>query len=155
MRTVLTIGVLMIATPALAYPTEVDPGELRDKRLATVRHYRQETRERAEARQPSPTPASGSALPRVSAPTPGPIAAYLRAAGFPEEVIPTMVQIALRESGGDPSAVNGGGPAYAGGPACGLLQLYPCPGPEALDPWTNAALAYKKYLAAGLSPWGY
>ena len=71
-----------------------------------------------------------------------------------------MVAIASRESGFCPTAVYGygcagSGHAYAGGPACGIWQLYPCPGPEALNPATNAAYAYAKYQAAGLSPWGY
>lgn len=86
-------------------------------------------------------------------------AGLLRAAGFPDSVIPTMVSIGHRESGLCPTAVNsygcaGAGHAYAGGPACGLLQLYPCPGPHALDPATNVRLAYQKYAASGLSPWG-
>jgi hypothetical protein len=50
--------------------------------------------------------------------------------------------------------VNGGGEAVAGGSACGLFQLYECPGPQALDPATNAALAFEKYQASGLAPWG-
>jgi hypothetical protein len=81
------------------------------------------------------------------------IASLARAAGFPESVISTMVAIVFRESGGNPGAVNGGGPAVAGGSACGLYQLYPCPGPDALDPARNTALAYSKYQSAGLSPW--
>ncbi len=76
------------------------------------------------------------------------VASYARAAGFPEDVIPVMVAIAARESGFDPAAVN---PSSG---ACGLWQMYPCPGPEALNPATNAAMAYAKYAASGLSPWG-
>jgi SLT domain-containing protein len=76
------------------------------------------------------------------------IAAYARAAGFPESVIPTMVAIAYRESGGYPGAIN------SSSGACGLWQLYPCPGPDALDPARNAAWAYAKYAASGLAPWG-
>lgn len=88
------------------------------------------------------------------------VASYARGAGFPEYVIPTMVSIAYRESRFDPGAVNGGGPAYSGGPACGLWQLYECPGSYATDPAVNAALAYQKFVAAelaggtGLEPWG-
>jgi hypothetical protein len=37
--------------------------------------------------------------------------------------------------------------------ACGLFQLFPCPGPEALGPMVNAQLAYLKYEASGLAPW--
>jgi hypothetical protein len=76
------------------------------------------------------------------------VAGYLRGAGFPESVIPTMVAIAYRESHWNAHAVN-----LTSG-ACGLLQLYPCPGLQALNPATNAALAYAKYEASGLSPWG-
>lgn len=87
------------------------------------------------------------------------VASYARAAGFPESVIPTMVAIAQRESGLCPTAVygygcNSGGTTH-GSNACGLWQIYTCPGPQALDPAVNAALAYAKYKAAGysLSPW--
>ena len=76
------------------------------------------------------------------------VAGYLRAAGFPESVIPTMVAIAWRESRFNPRAVN---PSSG---ACGLWQLYPCPGSEALGPMVNAELAYAKFRAAGLAPWG-
>lgn len=77
----------------------------------------------------------------------------LAAVGFPASVIPTMLYIIQRESGGDPTAVYGGGSAYAGGPACGLVQLFPCPGPQALDPMTNLRYGFAKYQASGLSPW--
>jgi hypothetical protein len=81
------------------------------------------------------------------------IAAYALGAGFPELVVPTMVYIAAHrngtgESGGCPGAVNDSSGA------CGLWQIYPCPGPDALDPARNAALAYSKYQSSGLSPWG-
>jgi hypothetical protein len=92
------------------------------------------------------------------------VAAYARGAGFPESTISTIVGFAQNESGFCPSAVNGylcniGGTTH-GTAACGLWQIYPCPGPEALDPATNAALAYAKFSASapgggivGLSPW--
>jgi hypothetical protein len=70
----------------------------------------------------------------------------LRAVGFPESAIPTMLYIIDRESGGDPNAVN------SSSGACGLTQLYPCP-PGGLDPMTNLRYAYQKYLASGFSPW--
>jgi hypothetical protein len=76
------------------------------------------------------------------------VADYARGAGFPESVIPTMVGIAARESGFNAHAIN-----LSSG-ACGLWQLYPCPGLQALDPATNAALAYAKWEASGLAPWG-
>lgn len=93
------------------------------------------------------------------------IASYARAAGFPEPTIPTMLAIAHRESRGCPTAVNGltGCPSYATAAAllasseyhaCGLFQAYPCYGGAAwLSPSTNAAVAYDKYAARGLSPW--
>ena len=157
-RVLLTLGILTIATPALAYPTEVDPGELRDKRLATVRHYRQEARLERERRQAE---AEAAAEPQAQAAEDAPttaaypsgvltaeqVASYARAAGFPESVIPTMVQIAYRESRFNPSAQNPSG-------ACGLWQIYPAQS-GCLNPATNAALAFAKYQAAGLSPWGY
>src|SRR5262245_9128077 len=85
------------------------------------------------------------------------VAGYARGAGFPEYVVGTMVSIADRESGLCPRAVYGygcneGGTTH-GSNACGLWQLYPCPGPQALDPATNARLAYQKYRASGLAPW--
>ena len=86
------------------------------------------------------------------------VASYVRGAGFPESVVSTMVAIAQRESNLCPTAVYGygcagTGHAVSGGPACGLFQIYPCPGADALDPARNAALAYSKYKSSGLSPW--
>lgn len=155
MRTVLTVGILMIATPALAYPTEVDPGELRDKRLATVRHYRwlenvreEQRREERQALAALDKPSPGSSPPAPTYPsgvlTAEEVASYARGAGFPENVIPTMVAIAFRESRFNPGAVN------SSSGACGLWQMYPCPGPEALNPATNAAMAYYKFTHGGL-----
>lgn len=87
------------------------------------------------------------------------VAAYARAAGFPESAISTMVYYASRESGFNPRAIN------SSSGACGLWQLYPCYGGSAwLDPATNARQAYAKYSAdvdpgpgytpAGFGPWG-
>jgi len=105
-------------------------------------------------RQQARAPVTAPAVPQVSYPS-GPLSAaqvagYVRAAGFPEGLVSTMVAIAARESGFDPRAVN---PSSG---ACGLFQLYPCPGPAALGPAVNAQLAFAKYRAAGdsLSPWG-
>lgn len=84
----------------------------------------------------------------VGALTSAQVASYARGAGFPESVIPTMVSIAYRESNWIPTAVN-----LSSG-ACGLWQLYPCPGIAYLEPARNAAGAYAKYQASGLSPWG-
>lgn len=79
------------------------------------------------------------------------VASYARSAGFPESVIPTMVYIAAHrngsgESGGCPGKIN------ADSGACGLWQIYP-PQPGCTDPATNAAQAFAKYQASGLSPW--
>jgi hypothetical protein len=76
------------------------------------------------------------------------VGSYARTAGFPESVIPTMVAIAYRESHWNAHAIN-----LSSG-ACGLWQLYPCPGIAALGPMVNAELAYIKYQASGLAPWG-
>lgn len=70
----------------------------------------------------------------------------LAAVGFPASVIPTMLYIIDRESGGDPNAIN------ASSGACGLTQIYPAQ-PGCLDPMTNLRMAYAKYQASGLSPW--
>lgn len=95
------------------------------------------------------------------------VGSYARAAGFPEEVVPIMVDIAVNhESGGCPTAVNGliGCPSYADAAAllassinhaCGLWQIYPCYGGAALlNPAANAAAAYEKYQSGGLGHWG-
>jgi hypothetical protein len=74
------------------------------------------------------------------------MASYARGAGFPDYIIPTMLTIACRESRWDPNAVN------ASSGATGLWQLYPG-GTQYLDPAANAAAAYAKWKASGLSPW--
>lgn len=75
------------------------------------------------------------------------VASFAREAGFPESVIPTMVGFAYRESRFNPAAIN----ATSG--ACGLWQIFPAQ-PGCTNPAANAAMAYAKYRAAGLSPWG-
>jgi hypothetical protein len=89
----------------------------------------------------------------------------LAAVGFPASVIPTMLAIIQRESGGCPTAVNGlsGCPSYEAAAsllasseshACGLIQAYPCYGGAAwLDPMTNLRIGFQKYESSGLSPW--
>lgn len=155
MKVLVFVAVLLAPTPALAYQTEADPGELHDKRTDAIereaRRDRQAARERQEeARSTVEAPES---VPAPTYPagvlTADQVASYARGAGFPEDVIPTMVQIAARESGFNPAAVN---PSSG---ACGLWQMYPCPGPHALDPATNAAMAFSKYQASGLTPWGF
>ena len=113
---------------------------------------------------PTPRPTPTSVVPVSAYPsgvlTADQVASYARRAGFEAGYIDDMVRFAARESTFNPTAVHGGGPAYAGGPACGLWQLYPCPGPSSLDPMVNAWQAREKCLAdvaAGYSclrPWG-
>lgn len=153
--TTVIIGATM--TPALALQTEVDPQTMHFKRIGKVRWDERQQRERerqAEAAEAQTASASvATAEPVVAYPSgvlsAEQVASYARGAGFPEDVIPTMVAIAFRESRFNPAAIN---PTSG---ACGLWQMYPCPGSHALDPATNAAMAFAKYQAAGLSPWGY
>jgi len=99
----------------------------------------------APSPSPSPTYTTYTGSGSLSA---AEVAGYARAAGFPESAVPQMAAYAARESGFDPAAVN---PSSG---ACGLWQLYPCPGPAALGPMVNAQLAYAKYEASGFAPWG-
>ena len=80
--------------------------------------------------------------------------------------VQTMLRIMChQESGGDPLAVNPGRSGlqyfYANGPACGLMQLKPCPGQQAADGNWNLSYAYhEKYVPACgrgdcLGPWGW
>ena len=161
-RIILTITIIgATVTPALAMQTEVDPQTMYRKRIAKVEwdERQQRARERqAEVAREAAAAASVDA-PEPVAPEPATypsgvlsaeqVAGYARGAGFPEDVIPTMVAIAFRESRFNPAAIN---PSSG---ACGLWQMYPCPGSHALDPATNASMAFSKYQAAGLSPWGY
>lgn len=150
--------VVVMATPAGAYRTEVDQQVQQQRHERLVKWHRWqdilERRERRAAREAAQEAAAAPSTPSAPPSTFGwlsaeQVASYARGAGFPESVVPTMVAIAARESGYNPNAVN---PTSG---ACGLWQLYPCPGSHAFNPATNAALAYQKYAAAGLSPWGY
>jgi hypothetical protein len=156
--TALVLTAVLTAAPTLPIPSGVDHDasyrgvlveqilehrEYTDHIRAVWRHRRQEAAA-AVVSVPEPTTAYSGDMGWAD---------ELRAVGFPESAIPTMLYIIDRESGGDPNAVNGGGAAYAGGPACGLAQLWPCPGPQALDPITNLRYAYQKYQASGFSPW--
>jgi hypothetical protein len=172
-KVVLTAAlVITTATPSLAFQTEIRQRKVQQMRegLAAWNHEverreqawraRVEVREDASSEGPAvgapprpPSTYSGGVL------TADQVASYARGAGFPEYHVDDMVAISWRESKFCPSAVNGygcniGGTIH-GSNACGLTQLYPCPGPEALDPATNMAYAFQKYQAAGLSPWGY
>lgn len=103
---------------------------------------------------PAPAPAPSAVAAGGGGLSSSQVATYSAAAGFPASLVPAMVQIAWRESRFDPGAVN------ASSGACGLWQLYPCPGSAALDPQANAWYAREKCLdavAAGgscLDPWG-
>lgn len=151
---------------AVAFQTKVDSQDMKQAR--THRIVQQRLRERAQerearvrarlrARWQSRLATTSTTVPYVSSDLPSvsgcltatQVASYARGAGFPEDVISAMVAIAYRESHYCPGAIN------RSSGACGLWQMYPCPGPEALNAATNAAMAYSKYQASGLSPWGY
>lgn len=82
------------------------------------------------------------------------IAAYARAAGFPEDQIATAVAVAMAESSGNPSARNASS-------ATGLFQILIKAHPDLAakydltDPGQNAKAAYDVWKAAGgkWSPW--
>ncbi len=106
--------------------------------------------------------APSPATPVVSSPVPvvagclsaSQVADYARRAGFTEAQVPQMVAYAYRESHYCPGEVN------SSSGACGVWQLYPCPGPQAMEPMANAWLAREKCLASEASgagcfaPWG-
>lgn len=158
-------------TPASVFTVQNDLAwaQHRITRLENRRDYlhRYIEKMRAAYRAPTPTSPTPPSRPTTSSPTP-PTTTYtatggwsdeLRAVGFPESAIPHMLYIINRESGGCPTAVyghgcDGSGYAVAGGPACGLTQIYKCPGPQALDPMTNLRYALQKYEASGFAPWG-
>ena len=142
-------AIVILTVASLIHPPELErPGERLPVREGLKR-----------APQEAPKAFSGPA--RGSGPgvlTEAQAAAYLLEAGFPPEVVPTMVAIEARESGLCPRAVYGygcnvGGTVH-GTAACGMAQIFPCPGAGALDPAVNAALAYAKFAASGLAPWG-
>lgn len=165
----LAVSVLAAASVAAARPPAVPlpkpkkadhtAEEIRGSLVHQIKaHYRYVAFMRAKWRRaaavvPNPTP---SYMPS------GDWASELLAVGFPSSTISKMQYFIGRESGGCPTAVNGlvGCPSYsaavaalADGSACGLMQLYPCPGPEALDPMTNLTIAYEKFQADGYGPW--
>ena len=139
--------VAALATPAQAYQTEITSQEM----LRTAERIERRAQARRAEAQEAPEPTQAPSLPSYPSGVllAFQVAQYARNAGFPEAVITTMVAIAWRESRFNPGAVN------SSSGACGLWQMYPCPGPEALNPATNAAMAYAKYQASGLAPWGY
>lgn len=139
--------------------------ERREERRQAHLAAQQAAQEAAQAAA-SPTPAStpapsySSSSGGASYISPDAVASMMRSAGFPESVIPYFINTIIpRESGFCPTAVYPGHCGdvslfVAGGPACGLFQLYTCPGPQAADPATSVAYAYAKYKSSGLSPWG-
>jgi hypothetical protein len=149
---VLTLGVVFLAAPSASAHFIGDVGF----RAAppTHHHHWHPLAAQTGIPAPEPSPTAQSSYPAIlgggafqlSAVQ---VAGYARGAGFPESVVPTMVAIAARESGYNAHAVN-----LSSG-ACGLWQLYPCPGIAFLDPATNAAGAFAKYEASGLAPWGF
>lgn len=165
----LVLAALIGTGPAYAYQTEVDQHEMQWRRQGRAEWNREVRRQERLERERLEAAAEESASSVISNPDNGSypsgvlsaeqVAGYARAAGFPEDVVDEMVAISARESGFCPTAVYGygcagSGHAYSGGPACGLTQLFPCPGPEYLDPLTNMRGAYAKYQASGLAPWG-
>lgn len=101
--------------------------------------------------EPTVTPAPPAPAPETSYPSgvlsAAEVASYARGAGFPESVIDEMVAIAYRESRFNPGAIN------SSSGACGLTQIFPAQ-PGCLDPARNMEMAYAKYQASGLAPWG-
>jgi hypothetical protein len=93
--------------------------------------------------------------------SPAQIAQYAAAAGFTGNDLLTAVDIALAESGGNPSAYNpetaAGAPQGQG--SYGLWQIFLAAHPEfaganLADPQTNANAAYSIYaVAGGFTPW--
>jgi hypothetical protein len=155
---VLTLGAVLIAAPSASLHSSavVGDGHEHHRTAGQSVHLSRDVATSWPVSQgklaPKPTPVPNS-VPDILGGgayqlTADQVAKYARGAGFPESIIPTMVAIAARESAYNAHAVN-----LSSG-ACGLYQIYPCPGLQALDPATNSALAYAKYQASGLQPWG-
>ncbi len=140
--------------------------EMHQVEVAAAKKHRRlmrEKREAAAAEAAEVTTTVTTTAPSIS--YSGGWADELAAVGFPASVIPTMLSIIDRESGGCPTAVNGlsGCPSYEAAAgllasseshACGLIQAYPCYGGASwLDPMTNLRIGFQKYQASGLSPW--
>jgi murein DD-endopeptidase MepM/ murein hydrolase activator NlpD len=101
----------------------------------------------------------------MSALSPAQIAAHVRRAGFPEELVPKMTAIALAESSGNPRAHNPN--AGTGDNSYGLFQVNMLGGmgperrrqfglssnEELFDPGRNAAAARQIYGSQGLGAW--
>ena len=149
--TALVLSAVLAAAPTLPVVDGIDQGaESRGAILAQIIAHQEYTHHMHRVwhkRRQEATKAAES-VPEPSTTYSGDMgwADELRAVGFPESVIPTMLYIIQRESGGDPSAMNASG-------ACGLLQIYPYQ-EGCLDPMTNLQMGYAKYQASGLSPWG-
>jgi hypothetical protein len=95
--------------------------------------------------------------------SPAQIAQYAAAAGFTGADLLTAVDIALAESGGNPTAYNPETAASGGTPqgqgSYGLWQIYlkmhpEFSGEDLTDPQTNANAAFSIYaIAGGFTPW--
>lgn len=179
------LGAALLATPAQAVEWKTDTTDRTDAsvrmlfvkeikmhhaEVVAAKKHRRLMREKRAAE--AAAEAAAAATPTVTTTT-APSISYsggwseeLAAVGFPASVIPTMLGIIDRESGGCPTAVNGlsGCPSYEAAAgllasseshACGLIQAYPCYGGAAwLDPMTNLRVGFQKYQASGLAPWG-
>ncbi len=173
----LTTTVVASVVPAQAdWETKTDSNSTAESRIGFVHEihqhealvHRLKLKWQARRQHAAKVAAAAAAAAEAAAPTTSvPTTSYtstggwsdeLLAAGFPPSAISTMLYIIDRESGGCPTAVygygcDGVGHAYAGGPACGLTQLWPCPSASALDPMVNLSLAFEKYQASGFAPW--
>ena len=122
--------------------------KMHEVEVAAAKKHRRLMREKREAAAVETVEATTVPTTTPNYTTTGGWADELAAVGFPASVIPTMLYIIDRESGGNPNAIN------SSSGACGLLQLYPCYGGTAwLDPMTNLHFGFQKYQASGLSPW--
>jgi hypothetical protein len=85
------------------------------------------------------------------------IAQYAQTAGFDGNDLVTAVAIALAESGGNPSAYNGG-TSDVPETSYGLMQINTLANPQyasdnLYDPQTNLNDAYEIYSSQGFQPW--
>lgn len=143
-----------------------EKAQARRERIFERRRQEQRQERRAAIAAAEAEPEASTTVPSYSSSSSGAYriseaeaAAAMRAAGFPESVIPYFLSTIIpRESGFCPTAVYPGhcgdvSLMVPGGPACSLFQLYTCPGPQAADPAVAARYAYAKYADSGLSPW--
>lgn len=163
MKKLLTLSTIALVALSMGIGAKAAPQETRaalERKVAWQdKHIRQLQHRRAylhryirHLRAPSPYAASVPVHTTSTSYTGGvlsasQVASYARGAGFPESVIPEMVAIAYRESRFNPAAIN------SSSGACGIWQILPAQ-PGCTNPASNAAMAYAKYRASGLQPWG-